>query len=143
MHWLAGDPSKRKRYQTEPTPPEGKPTPPNYLDAVARAEWDAVTTILDDMGLLSGADRAALEMYCVAYSRMRHAQEQVAKFGSIILSPNKKYPMQSPYASELNTTEGQCRRWLQEFGLTPASRARMSLPVKEAMTANRLIRFIA
>jgi len=64
LHFLSGDPSKRKRYHTEPPALDGKPEPPEYLDDVARKEWDCITTILADMHLLSRADRAALELYC-------------------------------------------------------------------------------
>ncbi len=143
LHFLNGDPSKTRRYRTEPPTLDGRPEAPEYLDDMAKKEWEAITTILADMNLLSRADRAALELYCGAYSRYRRAQEQVAKFGEVILSPNKKFPMPSPYATAMNSAFEQMRKMLIEFGLTPASRARMSLPVQEKKSGSKWAGLVA
>lgn len=122
---LKGDPGRRRRYETEPEAPEGTPDCPDHLDEIAREEWESVTTHLQSMGLLSTADRAAIELYCISYSRYRRAVENCQKYGDVILSPNKKVPMISPYATIQNQAFEQCRKLLLEFGLTPAARARM------------------
>ena len=83
---LRGDPGRRRRYEKEPEAPSGIPDCPEHLDNIAKAEWFATASILKDMGLLSRADRAALEMYCSAYSRYRKAAEHVAKYGEVILT---------------------------------------------------------
>ena len=122
---LKGDPGKRRRNTTEPTPPRDWPDKPDYLDPVASVEWDSVVDLLDNMGLLSSADRAAIEMYCSAYSRYRAAEDNVRKFGEVLVSPKNRYPMVSPYVTTMNRNLETCRKFLLEFGLTPAARARM------------------
>jgi phage terminase small subunit len=62
------------------------------------------------MGLLSSADATAIELYCTAYSRYGKAAEHVQKYGDVILSPNKKYPMLSPWATAMNQAWEQCRK---------------------------------
>ena len=83
------------------------------------------------MGLLSRADKTAIELYVQAYSRYRNAEENVRRFGEVIISPKNRYPMVSPYVSVLNKNLETCRKMLIEFGLTPAARARMRIQVEK------------
>ena len=73
------------------------PDCPEFLDAQAKAEWERTSQVLAGMGLLTLADRSALAAYCVAYSRWVQAEQQVARFGTIVKSPEKGFPMKSPY----------------------------------------------
>lgn len=114
---LKGDTHKRRRHLAEPVPPKDHPTCPEHLDDVARDKWTELTTLLDEMGLLSSADSDALELYCAAYSRYRKAEEMVKKFGEVIISPVNKYPMISPYSTVMNKNLETCRRLLIEFSL--------------------------
>lgn len=66
---LRGDPGKRRRNTREPQPPKGWPEKPDHLDEIASKEWDSVCELLDEMGLLSRADKTAIEIYVQAYSR--------------------------------------------------------------------------
>jgi P27 family predicted phage terminase small subunit len=94
---LEGNPGKRAVNVREPTPPQGIPDCPEYLDDEGKGEWFRTVKVLQDMHLLSLADRSALGAYCTAYSRWIHAEEQVRKFGAIVKSPEKGFPMKSPY----------------------------------------------
>ena len=89
---------------------------PDHLDDIARQEWHEITTVLADINLLSKADHASLELYCISYSRYRRAAENVQKFGDVILSPNKKYPMISPWATVMNQAFEQYRKLLVDSG---------------------------
>ncbi len=60
------------------------------------------------MGLLSKADRAMLEIYCVTYSRWRRAIDNLAKYGDMIVTKDKKI---EPSPTFLKPTE---RRNLSE-----------------------------
>ena len=128
---LKGDPGRRRRYQREPEPPSGAPKCPDYLDAIAQQEWVEVCQHLADMRLLSRADKTALELYCVAYSRYRKAQENVAKYGSVIFAGKDKYPMKSPWACEQDKQHDLLKGMLTEFCLTPAARARARVDISE------------
>ncbi len=83
------------------------------------------------MGLLSTADRCALELYCVSYSRWRDAQAKVARFGAVIAAPKSGYPMKSAYASEMDSQFDKMRILLVEFGMTPSARSRLRVSIDD------------
>src|SRR5688572_8892567 len=125
---IEGNPGKRRLNDREPVPPDGMPDPPEFLDAEARAEWDRTSQVLTEMGLLTKADRSALAAYCVAYSRWVQAEAQVAKYGTIVKSPEKGFPMKSPYLTVADQALEAMRKLMVEFGLTPSSRSRIRVP---------------
>jgi P27 family predicted phage terminase small subunit len=125
---LDGNPGKRPLNDREPMAPQGVPEPPSWLDDEARAEWFRKVKVLADMGLMSLADDTALAAYCSVYSRWVHAEAQVRKFGTIVKSPDKGFPMTSPYLTVANQSLELMRKFLVEFGFTPSSRSRIRLP---------------
>lgn len=125
---LEGNPGKRPLNNREPALPAEVPDCPDHLDAEARAEWFRTAAVLREMGLLTRADRAALAAYCTVYSRWVHAEAQVKKFGAIVKSPEKGFPMKSPYLTIADQALEAMRKLLVEFGLTPSSRSRIKVP---------------
>ena len=125
---LEGNPGKRKVNDREPIPPDGIPDCPEFLNDEARAEWFRTAKVLTDMGLLTVADRSALAAYCVSYARWVQAEEQVKKFGTIVKSPEKNFPMKSPYLTVADQALENMRKLMVEFGLTPSSRSRIRVP---------------
>lgn len=125
MRQLEGNPGKRRLNQREPKPPAGIPECPDFLEGEARAEWFRAAAVLKEMNLLSRADRSALAAYCTVYGRWVHAEAQVKKFGSIVKSPEKGFPMKSPYLSIADQALEAMRKLMVEFGLTPSSRSRI------------------
>ena len=77
---LEGNPGKRPLNDREPTPPPGVPDCPEYLDDDARAEWFRTAGVLNEMGLLSRADRSALAAYGVLWLAMPKTGEQIEEF---------------------------------------------------------------
>ena len=126
---LEGNPGKRPLNDREPVAPPGIPDPPAFLDEVAREEWTHTVKVLAGMRLLSLADRVALAAYCTAYSRWVHAEAQVKKLGPVVKSPDKGFPMMSPFLIIANQSMEQMRKLLVEFGLTPSSRSRLRVRV--------------
>lgn len=126
LHELEGTRNRRANKNSEPLP-TGVPTCPKHLDKVARAEWKRISVELITLGLLTNIDRAALAGYCSAWSRWIHAEEQVKRFGAVIKSPKSGYPIQNPYLGIAHTSLDFIRKWASEFGLTPASRTRLSV----------------
>jgi P27 family predicted phage terminase small subunit len=122
---LDGNPGRRPLNDREPDPAQGIPVRPDWLDAEAQAEWDRVSQELSDMGTLTLADRAALAAYCTAWSRWVEAEGMVKKFGMIVKSPEKGFPMKSPYLSIADQALETMRKLMVEFGLTPSSRSRI------------------
>lgn len=135
---LDGNPGKRPLNALEPTPAAGRPEPPAWLDAAARLEWERITKLLAAAGTLSLADAPALELYVQNYARWVEAQHKLQKFG-IVLIKEGKYPVRSPYCIIADSAFRQMMAFLAEFGLTPSSRSRISLPAdhqpKDALAA--------
>src|SRR4029077_11756272 len=99
---LDGNPGKRRINDREPASIPGFPEMPDWLDDEAKAEWNRIIPELHEMGVLSRADRPALTGYCNAWSRWVHAEGQVRKYGAIVKSPDKGFPMTSPYLTVAN-----------------------------------------
>src|SRR5438270_4520371 len=99
---LEGNPGKRKLNELEPTPKAGAPECPDYLDEVARREWDRLTAILVSMKVLTEADYIALGNLCQAYSTLMNAQKQMNKTG-ILYKSKSGYIQQSPLLGIIHT----------------------------------------
>jgi P27 family predicted phage terminase small subunit len=123
--YLAGNPGHRPLNDREPVPPSDLPECPEHLQGAARAEWFRVSGALNMMDLLTSADHALLEAYCVTYARWLDAEEMMKKYGIIVKSPNKGFPMTSPYLHVANSSLEQLRKLAVEFGLSPSSRSRI------------------
>ena len=78
-----------------------------------------------EMGLISDLDRSAFAAYCTAYGRWIEAEEALKTYGLMLKSPNG-FPVQSPYLAVANRALEQMRSLLSEFGMSPASRSRVS-----------------
>lgn len=122
---LEGFPGKRKPNANEPKPRPGTPPCPQSLSPKARQEWKRITAELRALNLLTQLDRAALAIYCNAWARWVEAEEQVAKLGAVVKSPSG-FPIQNPYLAIANAAGEHMRKIMTEFGLTPASRTRIS-----------------
>jgi P27 family predicted phage terminase small subunit len=122
---IAGNPGKRPLNAHEPRPEPRAPKCPSHLTGKARAEWRRMSKHLFDLGLLTDIDRAALAGYCQAYGRWVEAEEALAKHGIVVRSPSG-FPMASPFLAIANKALEQMHRFGIEFGLTPASRSRVS-----------------
>lgn len=129
---LEGNPGKRPLNDREPVPPDGIPDCPDFLTDEARAEWFRTAKVLKEMQLLTLADRSALAAYCTAYGRWVEAEQQVQKYGTIVKSPNKGFPMKSPYLTVADQALESMRKLMVEFGLTPSSRSRIRVPDRSA-----------
>ncbi len=125
---LEGNPGRRPLNEREPQAPAEVPECPDFLDDEARAEWFRMAPVLEEMGVLTPADRAALAAYCTAYSRWVTAERQVQRLGTIVKSPLKNFPMKSPYLTVADQALETMRKFMVEFGLTPSSRSRIRVP---------------
>jgi len=115
--------------KNEPKPRKYKRRPaiPSEIkdNKLARNEWVRVAGDLGEAGLFTIIDRAALMGYCVCYATWVDATRQIQKHGVLVKAQNG-FPMQSPYLSIANKAQGEMRKWLVEFGMTPSSRSRVT-----------------
>lgn len=108
------------------------PECPAHLQGSARAEWNRIIVFLEKYKLITEIDTAALALYCAAYGRWQDAEELIRKFaakdgahGLMLKSPNG-YPVQNPALAIANRAMEDCHKYLQQFGLSPAARTRVS-----------------
>lgn len=117
------------------------PTPPKHLGVEAKKEWKRITPLLEELGLISGLDRAALALYCQAAGRLAELETafngQVARLvdegadysdavykASYAVTPSG-YAQQSVIVQLIGKHREQLNRYLMHFGLSPAARGRV------------------
>ena len=74
--------------------------------------------------MLTILDLTAFEGYCQAYARWKEAEEFIAQHGSIFKTPSG-YVQQVPQVSIAQQALKIMQLFCSEFGLTPATRARI------------------
>ena len=138
---LNGNPGKRPLNKNEPKPEVSVPSCPSCLTATARTEWRRITKELKALELLTQIDRTALAAYCQAYGRWVEAENGLKASGLIITTEpqtNKKGKrtgggniIPNPLVGIANTAMKLMHSYLVEFGMTPSSRSRISVPGKK------------
>lgn len=129
MKKLAGNPGKRPLNENEPQPPvpDRIPYVPRHLNDEGKREWRRIVNVLLEMGLYTVVDRAALAMYCQAWGRWVEAERKLDKEREVLTSKATGNMYQNPWLHVANKAWEQMRKILAEFGLTPSSRARLSV----------------
>lgn len=150
VHMLRGNPSKLSAADlSEGLQPEVEiPGCPRHLLPEARKEWKRITPELERYGLISKLDRSALSLYCQAWARWVWAEEQMTRAMSIaaekqaaaeaageaytggdgltVPTGNNGQITYSPHWVIANRAMQQVQAFLAEFGLSPATRTKVS-----------------
>lgn len=135
---VTGNPGKRRLNPAEPRPASAAaPMPPAELSEEARTEWRRVARLLHRLGLLTGADRAALAAYCQAYGRWRQAERALAEMarrdpltGALMIKTAAGNAIQNPLVGIANKAMSDMVRYAAEFGMTPSARSRIAAEPK-------------
>jgi len=139
---LEGNPGKRALDLSDGVNPRVEvPSMPKHLGIEARKEWKRITPLLEELGLVSGLDRAALGLYCQAVGRMIELETAFNGQVDLLVASGMKYADAVYQASHAVTPSGyaqqsvmvqlikshreQVNRYLMHFGLSPAARARV------------------
>ena len=132
---LRGNPGHRAINDAEPVPAKGTPDISQGLSELAVAEWNSIVPELEHLGVLSKIDGKALGAYCECYAEWVQAKTEVTERGILIrevvydkhgeeigykLKRNPAIPIK-------NEALKLMKSFLIEFGLTPASRARLHI----------------
>jgi len=99
--------------------------PPDHFTPEQRDIW-ALALEHSPPGMLKRIDAAALEIWCTALSIHRRASRQLAR-GLVIVAPNTKVAMQTPYLAIVNRQALIMLRAAEQLGFTPVSRPRISV----------------
>jgi P27 family predicted phage terminase small subunit len=124
---IDGNPGKRP-IGREPQPPASQPTCPAHLSPTAKAEWKRLAPMLNQIGVLTQADRAVLAAYCQAYGRWVEAERRLKETPPLLKTPSG-YAQQSPWLSIANKQIELMVRLMAELGLTPSARSRLAVQV--------------
>ena len=141
---LRGNPGKRALNNSAPEPEtiDARTPPPAHVaaDAYALAEWNRRVAQLTRLGIMTEVDDGALALLCVAWSRWRQAEEAVQRFaqrdettGGLMIRTAKKADgsggnaIQNPLVGTANKAMEMYLKLAVEFGMTPSSRARISV----------------
>lgn len=149
VHQLRGNPSKKSAVQlTDSLQPEiNIPGCPQHLLKEAKKEWKRITPILEQYGLVSKLDRAALSSYCQSWALLVYVEERIRR--NMELADKKRIECEargeeykggdglvevtsngntiySPYWVMRNRAHYAIERALINFGLSPAARGRVT-----------------
>jgi P27 family predicted phage terminase small subunit len=111
------------------------PKPAAGLDEIAAAEYERVTSVYDR---LTSLDEALLCMYCVAFSRWKKAEAQLAQEGEVIMVKVRNThgkishtkPMPNPLLRIAEQAARATHRYADALGLSPASRTKQGFIFK-------------
>lgn len=109
-------------------------SPPDWLDKIGKKEWLRVANELEDLNILTNVDIAALGMYCDAYSKYQLATKKINEEGMFIEYTNKAGAtnvIEHPAVKAQVKYAELIKKLCSEFGLTPSSRAKITLPKQE------------
>jgi P27 family predicted phage terminase small subunit len=99
--------------------------PPKHLNPVAKAYWRRILPALEGMQL-EDCDRESLGELCVIYSEIVKLDEVIAEKGRTMVINDNGYEMPRPEINMRNNAWEKFYKYLNLFGLSPASRKRMN-----------------
>ncbi len=123
---LAGNPGRHPLNELEPQPELVLTTAPADLTDIGRAKWDELSVLLYNQGILTEMDLEMLHLFCQEYEMYVDAVKNVKAFGGPVVKTDKGNSIQNPYLSVANQCKERMMKILLEFGMSPASRSRVS-----------------
>lgn len=128
--------------EAEPEPMPGIPPTPTGMSAWGKRIWRDVTTELDRLNMLTTVDAGALEAAILGADQAHTADRAVRKFIARVNS-GKASREDFYHLSVMNNVSkkgwNQYKGFCTEFGLTPASRSRLSTDSAPAKTSARAV----
>lgn len=124
---LAGNPGKRRLPKVATPTESGKAAMPLVVkrDSIAREEWDRLAPQLELLALIDSQNQQLFAAYCLSWSMYCKAQAQVLREGFTYRAKNgqrKKHPA----FEAMRAAGAEMRKFGIEFGITPASRAKVT-----------------
>lgn len=122
---ITGNPGHQKLNKTEPKPTPKAPRMPAWLSKEAKEVWRALAPKLERLSLLTEIDREAFAGLCESMGMYRRAMKGAA--GKLTYTTPTGYERQRPELKIADQALALSIRLAAEFGLTPASRSKISL----------------
>jgi P27 family predicted phage terminase small subunit len=134
---LRGNPGRRPiDPDAEPQPERVAPRCPKHVQGEARREWRRKTRELLSMNVLTVADRAALERYCLWYAIGRDTFEKLnaPEMLTVHTTPSG-YKMINPLVALLRQASEMMNQFDTEFGCSPVARTRIKVAPPKTVDA--------
>lgn len=136
---LRGNPGRRTLDLSDGMQPEvATPDIPRHLSKEARKEWRRVTGELEQLGIISRLDRAALAIYCQTWARLvmaeqaleakrRQAEEAGLDEAEAVFTQKTPtgFLRESALLRIVGKLQQDCDRYLASFGMSPSSRSKV------------------
>ncbi len=129
LRLVRGNPSKRPINNNEPKPPKGVPPVPKHFDKQGKYWFKRMAEELDAIGVISQLDGRALELLVEAYTEYRHHCDTLEVEGYTYRTETQTGDVMikaHPAAIMKADAWKRLRAMLSEFGMTPASRSKVS-----------------
>ena len=121
-----GNRGKRKLdLEKEPKFSKDALVPIKPLTQVAQEEWNRIAPIITRSNIFTDADTAALTAYCENFSTFVKATEEIERDG--LYTSTQTGVTTHPAVRIQNQASTAMLKFLVEFGLTPASRSRVTV----------------
>ena len=129
IHQLHGNPGRRPFNKNQPEPPVKIPKPPIKLGKLARRHWKYIVPLLEELGVLAAIDSSALAAYCQTFEQWEELEELKKADDRLPVDDVNKLSLKDSLSVGrlLIQIRNQMRMMLAEFGMTPASRGRVSV----------------
>ena len=122
-----GNPSRRK-LKRQAVSKVGVGEPPSFISPEAQVAWRWLRPRLETMRVLTEADEVAFTALCEAVGEWRKYRKMLNEEGGRIKPhPTKKGAFLYNPVGFVDKIEKRMQGWMTEFGMTPSSRARVSL----------------
>jgi P27 family predicted phage terminase small subunit len=102
---------------------------PDHLSDAAKEEWKRISQELYSLGLLAKTDRSALASYCEAWADFVSSTSALKREEKIIETTHGNMII-NPQFTIKNRSMLIMHKFLTEFGMSPASRTRISAKPK-------------
>lgn len=102
----------------------GFPDPPAGLPAAAKREWDRISELLSNHGLLDDLDQRTLGDYCTAVARLEAAEADISRRG-VLVKGYRGARVKNPSLQIAREYRAAVAQWAKVFGLSPEARGRI------------------
>jgi P27 family predicted phage terminase small subunit len=103
---------------------------PPYLDPIGRKEWNRLTKLLREKGLLEKTDLASLGMACQCYQEYVQCVNAINEHGGIVVYMADKSAQEIPLVVAKNKAMENYKKFMTEFGLSPGARVKLGVKPK-------------
>lgn len=95
---------------------------PKNLPELAKIEWKRVVFLLQERGILSHLDAAAIQDYALCAARVQECEADITAQGLMVDSlPNQHIQVAQKYRASM-------KAWADVLGLSPLQRGKLSIP---------------